>query len=107
MQKIALSRLIREELTRALIFGVAFFIILSLGLVSVAHAANGGKFGEILNRILASGNWETDTTGTVANAAKLGGKLPAEFVPVKAGQSCASNKCITGFTTDGTVQCSP
>jgi hypothetical protein len=60
----------------------------------VAYAANGGIFGDILNRILASGNWETDTTGTVKNAAKFDNKDPSAFVPVKAGQSCAANKCV-------------
>lgn len=72
MQKIALSRIIREEVIRALVFGISFFAILSVGAASVAYAAvDGGKFGQILNLILASGNWATDTTGTVKNSAKL------------------------------------
>jgi hypothetical protein len=52
MQKIALSRIIREEVIRALVFGISFFAILSVGAVSVAYAANGGVFGEILNLVL-------------------------------------------------------
>lgn len=54
MQKSPLSQILREEITRALVFGVSFFVILSTGFVSIAYAANGGKFGEILNNILAS-----------------------------------------------------
>jgi hypothetical protein len=41
MQKTAFGRLIREELTRALVFGVGFFAILASGFASVAYAANG------------------------------------------------------------------
>lgn len=44
MQKIAFSHIIRQELTRALVFGVGFFTIMILGFVSVAYAANGGIF---------------------------------------------------------------
>jgi len=40
MQKTPFSLLLRQELTRALVFGVGFFAILSLGFVSVAYAAN-------------------------------------------------------------------
>ena len=72
MQKTALSQVIQEELTRALIFTIGFFVMLSFGFVSVAYAANGGAFGDMLNKILASANWETDTTGTVKNSASLG-----------------------------------
>ena len=44
MQKIALSRIIREEVIRALVFGISFFAILSVGTVGVVYAADGGKF---------------------------------------------------------------
>ncbi len=57
MQKIALSRIIREEVIRALVFGISFFAILSVGSVGVAYAGNGGVFGEILNLVL-TGNRE-------------------------------------------------
>jgi hypothetical protein len=71
MQKITLSRIIREEVIRALVFGISFFAILSVGTVGVVYAADGGKFGQVLNLILASGNWTTDTTGKVKNSAQL------------------------------------
>jgi hypothetical protein len=107
MQKIALSRIIREEVTRALVFGLAFVTIVSAWFTGVAYAANGGIFGDILNRILVT-PWDSPVNdGTVKNATKLGGKLSTEFVPVKAGQSCGTNKCIIGFQADGTVNCTP
>ena len=52
MQKSGLFALIREEATRALVFGVAFVVIVSVGFTGVAYAANGGIFGELLNLIL-------------------------------------------------------
>ena len=71
MQKIALSRIIREEVIRALVFGISFFAILSVGTVGIVYAADGGKFGAILNLILASGNWEAPGDGKVKNCEKL------------------------------------
>lgn len=78
MQKTPFSRILREELVRATVFGVGFFTILSLGFVSVAYAANGGKFGEVLNLILtgniagvAGRTWDTTTSGRVYDSEKL------------------------------------
>jgi hypothetical protein len=107
MQKFSLSRILREELIRALVFGVGFVLVVSTGFVSVAYAANGGLFGDILNKILASGNWEAPGDGTVANAEKLGNIPASDFVKVKAWQSCGVGKCVTGFQPDGTVDCTP
>jgi hypothetical protein len=73
----------------------------------MTYAANsGGRFGEILNKILASRNWETDTTGTVYNAEKFNGSGAESFVKVQANQSCGNNTCIVGFESNGTVKCS-
>jgi hypothetical protein len=106
MQKIALSRIIREEVIRALVFGISFFAILSVGTVGVVYAADGGEFGRILNLILASGNWTTDTTGTVKNSEKLWGKPDSAFVQTSGGFTCPqSNQCIYGLKADGTPMC--
>ena len=99
--------MIREELIRALVFGVGFLTILSLGFVGIASAASGGIFGDILNTILVSGNWQTDTTGKVKNTEKLGGDTADKFVRVNPLQSCNPGKCITGFNPDGSVNCTP
>lgn len=71
------------------------------------HRRIRGKLGEILNQILASGNWQTEntaTTITVKNAATLGGKNPNEFVALGT-QECGSNQCIYGFQPNGNVMC--
>lgn len=79
MQKTPLSLIMREEALRALVFGLSFFVILTSGFVGVAYAANGGIFGDILNKILASGNWEAPGDGTVKNSQKLGGLTVDNF----------------------------
>ena len=58
MQKTPLSMILREEILRAVVFGISFFIVLTAGFIGIANAANGGIFGSILNSILASGDWE-------------------------------------------------
>ena len=85
---------------------IALFV-LGLGFLQVlAQDTSGGKFGELLNNILASGKWnDTRQSGTVKNAEKLGGKTASEFIQVKAGQSCASGQCVAGFQNDGTLIC--
>jgi hypothetical protein len=108
MQKIALSRIIREEVIRALVFGISFFAILSVGTVGIVYAADGGKFWEILNLILASGNWTTDMTGKVRNSAQLWGKPDSAFVQTSGGFTCPlSNQCISGINSSGVPQCTP
>lgn len=88
--------------------GIIALVVFLGGVFAVANAAdnNGGEFGEILNKILASGNWMTDTTGEVKNAQHLGGIAADKFQKTKWQiQSCPANQCITGFTEDGTIIC--
>ena len=80
-------------------------MVVSIAFSGVAYAANGGVFGDILNRILASGNWETDTTGTVRNSDKLGGKFPSEFVQVSGAFTCPTNQCVYKIASSGTPEC--
>ena len=54
MQKSPLSLLLREEAIRALTFGGIFCVLVIATIAGVANAANGGLFGDILNKILAS-----------------------------------------------------
>jgi hypothetical protein len=107
MQKNTVTRIMREEVLRAFVFALAFFAFLSVGFVSIAYASNGGKFWELLNKILASGNWESDTTGTVKNSEKLWNKPASEFVQIPTGGfSCpVSNQCIYKIGTTGTPEC--
>lgn len=60
---------------RGMIFGMSFLLVFLGGLSMTTMFASenpGGRFGEILNSILASGNWQTDTTGKVRDSARLG-----------------------------------
>jgi hypothetical protein len=114
MQKSRILSVIREEITRALVFGISFFTILCIGFTGVAYAAEGWVFGEMLNLILTGNKdgvggrtWRTDTTGTVANCAKLGNETPENFVKVPAWwKFCeGTNKCIRGIDASGNPQC--
>lgn len=72
MQKNSLLTLMREEIMRAIIFASTLFIILVAGFGTVAYAANGGLFGDILAKILGISDITTYTgDGTVANSQKL------------------------------------
>lgn len=105
MQKTPLSSIIWEEILRALIFGIAFFIILTTGLVGVANAANGGLFGDVLNKILASWDWMNPGDGTVKNANQLDGQDSSNFIHVGPNRSCGVPQCIYGFDAVGNVLC--
>ncbi len=105
MQKIAISQIIREEVLRALIFALAFFILMISGIVGVAHAADGWLFGNLLNTILVKA-WDDPTNdGTVKNANKLGWSGASDYVRLGTNRSCGSNQCIYGIETDGDVLC--
>lgn len=72
MQKTPLRELIQEELLRASVFFVGFFILFTLSFATISYAStSGGLFGDILNRILASGDFANPGDGTVKNADKL------------------------------------
>lgn len=111
MQKSALSTIFREEITRGLIFGGTFFIIVIATMSGVAHAASGGLFGDILAKILGidpanlSTYLQNGGDGTVANASKLGGTPATDFQKVVPGQSCGGGQCIYGFDTSGNILC--
>jgi hypothetical protein len=105
----------REEFVRAGFFALSLFAILFVGFGGVAVAANGGIFGDLMNKILVK-NWDDPTNdGTVKNSERLSGKLPTEFVQLSSNptqRSCGKNTqnkqtCIIGFENDGSVKCSP
>lgn len=71
MQKIAFSQILREEVVRAIIFAITFFVIMLSGFIGVAYAAEGGLFGRLLDSILVK-TWDDPTNdGTVRNAQNL------------------------------------
>lgn len=105
MQKTRLFSIIQEELLRAVIFGVSFFAFLTFGLIGVANAANGWLFGDVLNKILASGDWTNPGDGTVKNADQLDGQDSTNFIKAGVNRSCAVPQCIYGFDAVGNVLC--
>lgn len=79
-----------------------------MSISTVAHAASGGLFGEILAKILGISSANVlsyNGDGTVANAQMLSGITADQFQKVNPGQSCGGGKCIAGFDTSGNVLC--
>lgn len=78
------------------------------GIFAVAKAAEnqpGGAFGKILNKILASGNWQA-SDGTVKNAKNFDGISADKFQQIaKQNQQCPPNMCMTGFDHNGEITC--
>jgi hypothetical protein len=106
MQKNAISQIIREEVLRAFVFSLAFFILMISGFIGVTYAAaDGWIFGNILNSILASGDWSAPGDGTVENANKLGWSGASAYVKISGSRSCGGAQCIYGFDASGNIMC--
>ncbi len=105
MQKNHLFSVVREELIRAIVFFSGFAILTVASIGGVAYAANGGLFGDILNKILASNDWQNPGDGTVKNSQRLGYMDASMYQRVMPGQSCGANQCIYGFDAGGNVMC--
>ena len=89
--------------------GILIGVIVTLASIStLAHAANGGLFGDILAKILGITPSQVMTyagDGTVANAKMLSGITSDQFQKVAPNQSCGAGKCIAGFDPSGIVIC--
>lgn len=106
MQKTPFFRLFREEVMRALIFAIAFFILICTGFITLAHAASdGGYFWILLNKILVATWDDPSNDGTVKNANNLWGTPAADYVVIGTNRTCGSNQCIYGFDAAGDVLC--
>lgn len=96
-------------LMRGAVMGAAAFLVFFGGIaamVAYGQSSSGGRFWEILNKILASGNWQTDDTGTVKNAEKLGGQPASAYQKISsADQQCGAGMCMVGFSSNGTILC--
>lgn len=108
MQKIALAKIIREEIIRAFTFALTLFVLLFAGFGTLAYAADGGAFGTILNKILVKA-WDDPTNnGTVKNCEKLANIPATGYVKIPSGGiSCGNNKCIEGIDASGVPRCTP
>lgn len=75
----------------------------------VAHAASGGMFGTILEKILGLNpgtlaSYSGD--GTVKNARTLSGSTVDKFQKIATpNQSCGGGQCIYGFDPSGNILC--
>lgn len=94
---------------RGAAFGFSALLVFFVGIFSVAYAQNpenvGGKFGEILNKILVKPWNDPQNDGTVKNATMLGGKPASSFVKAPINVKC-EDSCVSGFTQEGKVLCS-
>jgi hypothetical protein len=98
-------RTLLHDIARAFTFSLFAVLFTTLGIMGVAYAStNGGLFGEVLNNILASGNWESPGDGTVKNADKLGGFSASNFAKLQP-YTCPPNTCVNGFTNTGMIIC--
>lgn len=89
---------------RGVLTGVVALAVF-LGGVYAVSANTGGKFGEILDKILVSGNW-TQSDGTVQNAQKLGNLEAHQYQKTSSQtQRCEPNKCMIGFKENGEIMC--
>jgi hypothetical protein len=105
MQKSRFLEIFREEVVRGSIFAVTFFSVTILAFGGVAAAANGGLFGDLLNKLLVK-SWDDPTNdGTARNAARLGNIDASQYVPLGANRTCGPNQCIYGFDGGGNVRC--
>jgi hypothetical protein len=87
---------------------IAWVVITLVSISTVAHAANGGLFGDILAKILGITPAQVLSytgDGTVANANALSGMTADKFQKVNPGQSCGGGKCVAGFDTSWNVIC--
>ena len=107
MQKTSFFSLI----LRGAIIGLSAAVVFFTSVYAVAFAAdntnNGGRFWEILNKILV-GKWDDSRNdGTVKNAEKLGGRDAKDFQKILGGaQKCPINQCVVGFNDEtGDIIC--
>jgi hypothetical protein len=96
-------------MARTFTHGILVWVGISLiSMSTLAYAASGGLFGDILAKILGISPAQVATysgDGTVANSAKLGGIPAAQFQKIVPGQSCGAGKCIYGYDTSGNILC--
>jgi hypothetical protein len=103
----SLYRIVREEVLRAVIFFTTIFVLAVVSFGGIAYAVNtdGGLFGEILDKILASWDWKNAWDGTVRNANNLGGTPASGFQKINPWQNCPANQCIYSITAAWNISC--
>ena len=105
---------ISHDFARGLIFGAGLSVgIGTVVLSSIAFALTptGGKFGEALNAILASGDWMNPNDGTVKNALYvMSGSTPInaqDLVKLQSPTGCPVGFAIRTIDKLGNATCTP
>lgn len=100
-----------HDFTRGIIFGAGLSVgIGAIVLSSIAFAAGptGGKFGEALNKILASGDWMNPNDGTVNNALTLSGVADSSKLMLLTNKTgCSAGEAINKIDAGGQIICKP
>lgn len=108
MQKTTIFSSLGKMALRGAIFGLSALVIFIAGIFTISYAAAqnpSGTFGQILNKILASGDWQ-NSDGTVKNASQLGGLDVSKYQKISgSNQRCPTNKCMIGFDNAGNLLC--
>ena len=102
-----------RDFTRGIIFGAGLSVgIGAIVLSSIAFASStGGKFGEALNKILATNDWTNPQDGTVKNALKImSGSTPIDaqdLVKLQSPTGCPVGFAIRTIDKLGNATCTP
>ncbi|MGP1582741.1 MAG: hypothetical protein ACTTH6_00715 [Candidatus Altimarinota bacterium] len=108
MQKTTIFSSLGKFALRGAIFGLSALAVFVAGIFTISYVAAqnpSGTFGQILNKILSSGDWQ-NSDGTVKNASQLGGLDASKYQKISgANQRCPANKCVAGFDNSGNLLC--
>ena len=102
-----------RDFTRGIIFGAGLSVgIGAIVLSSIAFASStGGKFGEALNKILATSDWTDPQDGTVKNALKIMSGSDAigveKLIKFQSTTGCPTGFAIRSIETNGNINCTP
>lgn len=100
-----------HDFTRGITFGAGLSVgigAIVLGSIAFAAGPTGGKFGEALSAILASGNWEQPNDGTVNNALTLSGITDSsKLMMLTNTNGCPTGQAINKIDAGGAIFCVP
>ena len=99
-----------HDFTRGIIFGAGLSVgIGAIVLSSIAFAApSGGKFGEALDKILATSDWTNPNDGTVNNALTLSGVADSSSLMLLTNKTgCSAGEAINKIDAGGQIICKP
>ena len=106
MQKTTIFSSLGKIALRGAIFGLSALAVFVTGIFTISYVAAqnpSGTFGQILNKILSSGDWQ-NSDGTVKNASQLGGLDASKYQKkTRANQRCPANKGVARNEKSGNL----